>query len=56
MHRILVVEDEKKMSAFIQQGLLEHGHLVDVAELPAKALQLVADVTYDLIVLDVMLP
>ena len=56
MHRILVVEDEKKMSAFIQQGLLEHGHLVDVAETPPKALQLVADVTYDLIVMDVMLP
>lgn len=56
VRRILVVEDENKMSAFIQQGLLEQGHLVDVADHPTKALQLVQSITYDLIVLDVMLP
>lgn len=56
MHRILVIEDEKKMAAFIQQGLLEQSYLVDVAEHPQKALDLVKDVTYDLLILDVMLP
>ncbi len=56
MNRILVVEDEAKMSAFIQQGLLEQGNLVDVAPTPREALQLSNDVTYDLMVVDVMLP
>ncbi len=56
MNRILVVEDEKKMSGFIQQGLLEQGYLVDVADHPRQAQELVHNVSYDLLVLDVMLP
>lgn len=56
MHRILVVEDEKKMAAFIQQGLLEQSYLVDVAEHPKAAKDLVDNVSYDLLILDVMLP
>jgi DNA-binding response OmpR family regulator len=56
MNRILVVEDEKKMSGFIQQGLLEQGYLVDVADHPRQAQELVNNVSYDLLVLDVMLP
>ncbi|MFN9111480.1 MAG: response regulator [Bacteroidota bacterium] len=56
MNRILVVEDEKKMAAFIQQGLLEQGYLVDVAEHPKAAKELVENVSYDLLLLDVMLP
>lgn len=56
MNRILVVEDEKKMSGFIQQGLLEQGYLVDVADHPRQAQDLVHNVSYDLLLLDVMLP
>ncbi|MBY0517266.1 MAG: response regulator transcription factor [Bacteriovoracaceae bacterium] len=56
MHRILVVEDEKKMSGFIQQGLLEQGYLVDVADHPKQAQELVENVSYDLLILDIMLP
>lgn len=56
MNRILVVEDEKKMAGFIQQGLLEQGYLVDVAEHPQKAQDLIHNISYDLLVLDVMLP
>jgi two-component system, OmpR family, copper resistance phosphate regulon response regulator CusR len=56
MNRILVVEDEKKMSGFIQQGLLEQGYLVDVADHPRQAQDLVHNVSYDLLILDVMLP
>jgi len=56
MNRILVVEDEKKMSGFIQQGLLEQGYLVDVADHPRQAQELVHNVSYDLLILDVMLP
>lgn len=56
MNRILVVEDEKKMSGFIQQGLLEQGYLVDVADHPRQAQDLIHNVSYDLLILDVMLP
>jgi heavy metal response regulator len=55
--RILVVEDERKVAAFIRQGLVEEGHAVDVAADGAAALDAIADgPSYDLVVLDVMLP
>jgi len=55
--RILVVEDERKVAAFIRQGLVEEGHAVEVTADGAAALEAI-DVgpPYDLIVLDVMLP
>jgi two-component system copper resistance phosphate regulon response regulator CusR len=54
--RILVVEDEKKMSSFLKKGLSEAGHVVDVAESGTAAEMLVGENPYDLVVLDVMLP
>lgn len=56
MSHILVVEDEKKMSAFIQQGLMEAGHAVDVQDHPLQALEKIKASPYDLLILDVMLP
>ena len=55
--RILVVEDERKVAAFIRQGLVEEGHAVEVAADGAAALDAMEeDPAYDLVVLDVMLP
>jgi heavy metal response regulator len=54
--RILVVEDEAAIAAFVQQGLVETGYAVDLASNGAEALEWVAIAPYDLIVLDVMLP
>ena len=54
--KILVIEDEKKMSGFIQQGLTEVGHTVDVADMPRDARVFLKKSAYDLIILDVMLP
>src|SRR5712692_4448099 len=55
--RILVVEDERKVAAFVRQGLVEEGHVVEVAPDGEAALDAVAEgPPYDLIVLDVMLP
>jgi DNA-binding response OmpR family regulator len=55
--RILVVEDERKVAAFVRQGLVEEGHAVEVAADGAAALDAVADgPPFDLVVLDVMLP
>jgi DNA-binding response OmpR family regulator len=55
--RILVVEDERKVAAFIRQGLVEEGHAVEVAADGTAALDAIAEgPAYDLVVLDVMLP
>ncbi len=55
--RILVVEDERKVAAFIRQGLVEEGHAVETAADGAAALDLITEgPLYDLVVLDVMLP
>ena len=55
--RILVVEDERKVAAFVRQGLVEEGHVVEVAADGEAALDAVAGgPPFDLVVLDVMLP
>jgi len=54
--RILVVEDEKKLSAFIKRGLKEAGYAVDTADNGEEGLFLAETNPYDLIILDIMLP
>jgi len=54
--RILVVEDEKKVARFIQQGLEEEHYSVDVAHDGEKGLAMAKLEQYDLLVIDVMLP
>ncbi len=54
--RILVVEDEEAIAAFLRQGLTEAGYAVDLAVDGAEALHWAAIAAYDAILLDVMLP
>jgi two-component system copper resistance phosphate regulon response regulator CusR len=54
--RILVIEDEKKTAAFIQKGLREHGMFVDTAKDGETGLWMAREGSYELIILDVMLP
>jgi DNA-binding response OmpR family regulator len=54
--RILVVEDEERIARFLKQGLEEESYAVDVATDGPAALDWVAGATYDVILLDVMLP
>lgn len=56
MSNILVVEDEKKVSALIQQVLGEAGHQVEAADSPILAQEKILIKKFDLIILDVMLP
>lgn len=54
--RILVVEDDRKVAGFIEQGLREEGYAVDVA-VDGEAATLAAHIhDYDIILLDVVLP
>ena len=54
--RILLVEDEPKMGAYLQQGLRESGYLADLAINGRDGLHLALEEDYDLVILDVMLP
>lgn len=54
--RILLVEDEKKLSAVIKRGLKEVNYAVDLSENGDDALFLAQSNPYDLIILDIMLP
>ncbi len=54
--RILVVEDEKKVSTFIQRGLEEEGFTVDLAFDGEEGIHKAEVLAYDVILMDVMLP
>jgi len=54
--RILLVEDEENVAAFIEQGLSEEGYVVDAVTDGKLALDYAATYNYDLILLDVLLP
>jgi heavy metal response regulator len=54
--RILLVEDEKNVAAFIKKGLEEEYYAVDVAEDGTEGLFMATSNEYDLMVLDIMLP
>ncbi|MEI8243186.1 MAG: response regulator transcription factor [bacterium] len=54
--KILVVEDEKKLAGFIRKGLEENGFAVAVSHDGSEACALAGAETFDLIVLDIMLP
>lgn len=54
--RVLVIEDELKTASYLRKGLGEEGFVVDVANNGTDGLHLAQSQTYDVIVLDVMLP
>ncbi|GIK86934.1 MAG: DNA-binding response regulator [Betaproteobacteria bacterium] len=54
--RILVVEDEPKTGQYLRQGLSEAGFVVDLAREGSDGLHLALTESYDLVVLDIMLP
>jgi len=54
--RILLVEDEDRIASFIVKGLRAEGHAVDRAATVGEALRLVAERTFDIVLLDLLLP
>ena len=54
--KILIVEDERKTAAYLKRGLEENGFIADVAEDGEDGAYLAQTRSYDLIILDVMLP
>jgi len=56
MKNILLVEDEKKVSKFIKQGLEGEGFIVDTAFNGEEGFLKAQEGTFNLIILDVMMP
>ena len=54
--RILVVEDERKVTSFTARALREDAYAVDVAENGERALEMAGDASYEVILLDIRLP
>ena len=54
--RILLVEDERKISAYVKRGLEESSYAVDPAYTGREALDWAESAPYDLIILDILLP
>lgn len=55
MH-ILLIEDDKQMTAFVRRGLTNDGHAVDVSSEGPDGLKRAAVGSYDVLVVDRMLP
>ncbi|MGB6100863.1 MAG: heavy metal response regulator transcription factor [Comamonas sp.] len=54
--KILIVEDEPKTGRYLSQGLAEAGYVADLANHGTDGLHLASQGSYDLLILDVMLP
>jgi heavy metal response regulator len=54
--KLLVVEDEHKVASFLKRGLEEAGHVVDVVHTGADGEYLATLNSYDVLLLDCMLP
>lgn len=54
--KILLVEDERKMASFIRRGLKEAHYVVDAVDNGEEALFKAETDTYDLLILDIMIP
>lgn len=54
--KILIIEDDPKTAGYLRQGLEENGFVADVAADGVDGLHLAGEETYDVIILDVMLP
>ncbi|MEU6734290.1 response regulator transcription factor [Streptomyces physcomitrii] len=54
--RLLIVEDEQRLARSLAAGLTAEGYAVDVSHDGREGLHLASEGTYDLLILDIMLP
>jgi DNA-binding response OmpR family regulator len=54
--KILLIEDEPKLNTFIKEGLQQNGYVVDAVQNGSEGMELASVGSYDLILLDIMLP
>ncbi|WP_405956455.1 response regulator transcription factor [Streptomyces phaeochromogenes] len=54
--RLLIVEDEKRLALSLAKGLTAEGYAVDVVHDGLEGLHMAGEGSYDLVILDIMLP
>ncbi|TKR53385.1 response regulator [Allopusillimonas ginsengisoli] len=54
--RVLIIEDERKLADYLCKGLTENSYVVDVARDGINGLHAAREGSYDIVLLDVMLP
>ena len=54
--KILIIEDEEKIANFLRRGLIEESYAIDIASDGEEAVYKFEINTYDLIILDLMIP
>jgi DNA-binding response OmpR family regulator len=53
---VLLIEDEEKVASFISRGLEEEGYVVEKAYDGRRGLELLGERSYDILLLDLMIP
>ena len=56
MHRILLIDDDTRLAGLLGEYFLQFGFELDSATLPSKGLALLDKHSYELVILDIMLP
>lgn len=56
MNRVLIADDEERITAFIDKGLRKHGFVTFITHDGAEAARLARDTDFDLMILDIGLP
>ncbi len=54
--RLLLVEDDEKIAAFVEKGLKSSGFAVDIARTGVEGLDLAMGADFDTLIIDIMLP
>jgi two-component system OmpR family response regulator len=54
--RILLVEDDVKITRFVEKGLVSAGYAVDTAATGTEGFEKAFDTSYDTLIIDIMLP
>ncbi len=54
--RLLLVEDDDRIGAFVHKGLSQEGHVIDWAHTGTDGLHALAEASHDVAIVDVMLP
>ena len=56
MHRILLIDDDTRLATLLGEYFTQFGFELDSATLPSRGLALLETNSYDLVILDIMLP
>ena len=56
MKRVLVIEDEARITSFLERGLTTNGYMATIASTGAEGLAFTATGEFDLVILDIGLP